>query len=194
VPSLQEEWVNPYYLLLLHGNFLDVGDEEQQAFIASMQRAVTQIDESIIERLLRIAWREQLAGAWFAGLKGSSQFTERIRDLLITNSGGAYAGQGYCFALARFATNSSVDYLTLYLDEYLLRLQDEWSQDWAMAALIRIDDVKRTRHAEKYLEPGGIWDHYVADKLAYGKRWDLNKIKERFGSIMQLCERSFPPG
>jgi hypothetical protein len=193
VPSLQEEWVNPYYLLLLHGNFLDLGDEEQQPFIASMQRAVTQINEDIIERLLRIAWREQLTGAWFAGLKGSSQFTGRIGDLLIENSGG-YAGQGYCFALARFATNSSVDYLTLYLDEYLLRLKDEWGQDWAMAALIWIDKVKRTRHADKYLEPGGMWDQYVADKLAYGKRWDLDWIKGRFDSIMQFCASLFPPG
>src|SRR5215510_14691413 len=89
-----EHLVQPHYLEFLHGNFLDLEDQKRSEFVDSVRRALDGLEPDQVERLLRIAWREQLTAAWFAGLKNWSQFIDRIGELLL-QSLTCYAGQGY---------------------------------------------------------------------------------------------------
>jgi hypothetical protein len=184
-----EQFVQPHYLLLLHGNFLTLEGDELSSFTASMRKSLSEIEPAQVERLLRIAWREQLTGAWFAGLKNWTEFSERIGNLLIP-SVTCYAGQGYCFALACFANDASIEYLTFYLDEYLPQLDKCYDQLWAMSALIWIEKVKGDNYSSKYLEPDGLWERFVTDKTKYGG-WELEQHNQHFARIMAFRDKWF---
>jgi len=186
---LNPNLVKPHYLQFLHGNFLRLEGEELLSFVTSMRRVLSEIKPSQIERLLQIAWREQLTGAWLAGLKNWTQFTEPIGNLLVP-SVTCYAGQGYCFALASFATDESAGYLCRYLDEYLPQIDKFYDQLWAMSALVWIDKIKATDYSLKYLEPNGLWEQFVADKTKYGG-WSLENQNQEFARIMEFRDKWF---
>jgi hypothetical protein len=124
-----------------------------------------------------------------AGLKSWSQFTERIGGLLIQSS-TCYAGQGYCFALASFANAGSVEYLSAYLDEYLPKLDKEYDQLWAIAAILWVDKVKGTNQVQKYLAPDGLWQRFIAGKARYSG-WNLEEHNLRFEQIMAFRDKWF---
>lgn len=184
-----EHFVKPHYLKLLHGNFLGLEGEELGHFVASVRSALDEIEPDQVERLLRIAWREQLTGAWFAGFKKWTQFAERIGELLLPSM-TCYAGQGYCFALACFADTMSSEYLCRYLDEYLRQPDKYYDQLWAMSALVWIDEAKRTDYSLGYLAPHGLWERYVADKARHGG-WNLDEHNRRFNQIMMFRDKWF---
>jgi len=184
-----EQFVKPHYLKLLHGNFLSLDGEELAHFVASVRNALAEIQPDVVERLLRIAWREQLTGAWFAGFKNWSHFAERIGELLLPSM-TCYAGQGYCFALACFADTTSSEYLCRYLDEYLRQPDKYYDQLWAMSALVWIDEVKGTNYSLRYLDADGLWEHYVADKTKHGG-WDLDEHNRRFDRMMKFRDKWF---
>lgn len=186
---LNPNLVKPHYLQLLHGNFLHLEGEELSSFVNSMGKVLSEVNPSQIERLLQIAWREQLTGAWLLGLKNWTQFTESIGNLLIP-SVTCYAGQGYCFALASFATVESADYLCRYLNKYLPQKDKFYDQLWAMSALIWIDRVKGTDHSLKYLKPDGLWELFVADKTQFGG-WNLEKQNQEFFQFMEFRDKWF---
>ena len=183
-----EQFVQPHYLEFLHGNFLRLDGEKRTSFIDSVRKALSEIEPDHIERLLRIGWREQITGSWFAGLKLWSQFANPIGKLLL-QSQTCYAGQGYCFALARFSNESSIAYLTQYLDKYLALRDKEYDQLWAMSALDWVDKVNGTSRAQEYLIPDGRWDRFVMDKLEYGF-WDFEKHSQLFKNVMTFCNES----
>jgi hypothetical protein len=69
-----------------------------------------------------------------------------------------YAGQGYCFALARFAEDSDATTLTAYLERYLPRLDCHYDQHYAVGALLHLDEQRGTDHAARFLGAGGLWE------------------------------------
>ena len=184
-----DHFVRTHYMKLLHGNFLTLEERELSEFVNSARKALDEIKPDQVERLLRIAWREQLTAAWFAGFKNWSQFTDRIGDLLI-QSLTCYAGQGYCFALACFANADSINYLIRYLDEYLPQLDKDYDQPWAMAALIWIDRVTGGDHSSKYLGLNGLWENFIADKATNGA-WGLQQHNLHFENIMSFRNKWF---
>jgi hypothetical protein len=117
-----------------------------------------------------------------------SKFAGLIGEALIASE-GVYAGQGYCFALASFADDVSAKYLMDYLDTYLLKVDCYYDQDWAMPALIWIDEHRDTDHSSRYLTPGGLWERFAEDK---GESWQLDYSKKRFWAIMKYCQEHFP--
>ncbi|MFL7870918.1 MAG: DUF6000 family protein [Anaerolineales bacterium] len=146
------------------------------------------MDENIASQLLSGGWREQLTGSWFCGLKGWSQFADTIGKKLV-ESKTTYAGQGYSFALACFANDKSVRYLTEYLNIYLLQTQLIYDQGWVMPALMWVDEQKGTNHAAQFIVSGGLWGEYVADKKS--KVWKLDYRKEKFWRLMSYCQEHF---
>jgi hypothetical protein len=186
---LNPNLVKPHYLQLLHGNFLRLEGEELTSFVNSMRKVLSKIKPHQIEQLLQIAWREQLTGAWLAGFKNWTQFTDPIGNLLIPSI-TCYAGQGYCFALASFATAESADYLCRYLNDYLPQKDKYYDQIWAMSALIWIDKVKGTDYSSKYLEPEGLWESFVADKTQYGG-FNIESQNQEFALIMEFRDKWF---
>jgi hypothetical protein len=184
-----EQFVGPHYLEFLHGNFLSLEGEELASFVTSIRNALAEIQPNQVERLLRIPWREQLTGAWFAGFQNWSQFAERIGELLLSSM-TCYAGQGYCFALACFADTTSSEYLCRYLDKYLPQRDKYYDQLWAMSSLIWIDETKQTDYSLKFLAADGLWERFVADKTRHGG-WDLAGHRLRFSRIMTFRDKWF---
>jgi hypothetical protein len=180
-------WVKPFYLDILGGSFTNLQGIELDSFISRVNEARSRIDESVIEEMLSASgWRERITGSWFAGLKEWNRFSHQIGKLLI-ESNRVYADQGYCFALGRFADTVSVDYLTRYLDKYLLQLDCFCDQDWAMATLMWIDDLHGSKHAKEFVAADGLWQRFVANK----PEWSLDRTRSRYASMMEFCVKNF---
>jgi Family of unknown function (DUF6000) len=132
-------WVTPHHLLVLGANYLQASTDEQVLFNHWVATTLPALEQGVVQRLLQGYWREQLVGSWLCGLKGWHQFGPAIGDLLVASKMG-FAGQGYCFALACFATEAGAAHLTQYLAKYLPRPDLAYDQEWAMPALLWIDE------------------------------------------------------
>jgi hypothetical protein len=109
---------------------------------------------------------------------------------LLVPSATCYAGQGYCFALACFANEASIEYLNLYLDEYLPQPDKHYDQTWAMPSLIWIDKIKNTDYSKKYLESKGLWERFVFGKTEHDN-WNLTLLNQRFERVMMFRNNWF---
>lgn len=180
-------FVAPFYLEILHGGFTGLQGIERKRFVSELNEACSLIKDSVIEKLLLSNnWRERIMGGWYAGLKLRDQFGPQIGELLV-ESDRVYAGQGYCFALGRFADETSVDYLVRYLDKYLVQLECFYDQDWAIAALMWVDERRGTNHSARYLAPNGLWESFVKNK----PQWSLDYSLSQYASIMGFCAEHF---
>ena len=89
------------YMKLLGGNFLRLPEPELVVFARSIARDAQEIADNELDALLLDGdWRPRLVAAYLIGLDRRTQFHRVLSDLLL-ESGGPYAGKGYCFALAR---------------------------------------------------------------------------------------------
>lgn len=81
--SLRDVFVRPYYLSLLHANFMGV-NKDDAAFPARVAEAAATISDQEIEYLLRSSgWRERLVAGWFAGLTNRSSFASRLESYFL---------------------------------------------------------------------------------------------------------------
>jgi hypothetical protein len=149
------------YLNLLHGNVLHMMDhKERVSFGHALAGDAAQITDGELEQLLAHEWRSQLTAAWLVGFALRDSHRDRIGELLLA-SRVSYAGQGFCFALARFGTRQDAQLLIDYLDRYLPRLDLFYDQHWAMGALLHLDEWLGTDHANRFLDDGGAWHRWV---------------------------------
>lgn len=178
------------YLDLLHGNFTKLSGHERSRFLRDLGRDARQITDGELEFLLypgeHADWRERLTAAWLIGTSRRVQFRESLGRLLL-DSELTYAGQGYCFALARFAEAEDADVLTAYLDHYLPRTDYHYDQHWAIGALLHIDHRLGTDHAERFLETDGLWS-----RSAFAK-FDPHVYGRRMAELCDYVERTDPP-
>ena len=183
------QWVAPYYLNILHGNFCLLEGEEQVAFNQSVMSALKSINTQVVDQLLSsVGWREQITGSWFCGLKGWSQFADVIGTRLV-ESKVTYAGQGHSFALACFANSKSIEYLTKYLDVYLPQTDLVYDQAWVMPALMWVDEKNNTGYSARYLTSDGLWEQYIVNKDR--DAWRLDDRKDEFWKLMNYCQKNF---
>ncbi len=167
-------WVAPFYMRCLKTG-LEGCDPR------TVDAACGKIDGKIVDRLLSAAgWRERLVGSWFCGLKGWNQYGSAIGEALLASE-LVFAGKGYCFALACFADETSVKCLTQYLDAYLAQREKLYDQNWAMPALMWIDQQNGTAFAAPYIAPGGLWESFSAGK---NEAWQLEPAREKFWRLM----------
>ncbi|MEV5703712.1 DUF6000 family protein [Actinoallomurus sp. NPDC052274] len=146
---VRKPW-KPRYLKLLGGlSGLD------HRFEKALVRDARKISDEDLDRLLSCGWRPRLVAAWLIGIDRRVRYRQRLGDLLL-DSEAPYAGQGYCFALARFAQDEDAEILVSYLDRYLPRRECYYDQDWAIGALLYLDDRLGTRHADRFLDTG-LW-------------------------------------
>ena len=154
-----EKWVNPYYLKLKGYSWIrEFNSEEKPHFVTIVEPALAEISTKEVERLLNTGdWRTILVGSWFAGIKGMSQYTEKIGRRL----GTSYAQLGVCFALACFKNELSIQYLCQYLDDFFASKKNDYNyyDFWphhnlvfAFAALMWIDKNTARKKYQKYLE------------------------------------------
>ena len=148
------------YLHLPGEAFADLAERQRSAFLGSLVEAAARIADHELGVLFESEWRARLTASWLVGVGRRSQFRTRIGELLL-ESRDIYAGQGYCFALARLGTSDDAEILAAYLDRYL-RLPDCWyDQHWAIGALLHLDDRLGTQHATPFLQPGGLWQQWA---------------------------------
>ena len=137
-----EGWVAPIYLQILHANHLSLQGTDREAFRADARRAVAEADEMGLRLLLWDGnWRPRLVAAWLAGITRERRLEPLVAELLL-ESAVSFAGQGYCFALARFATPTAALALERYLARWLPRTDCDYDQEWALAALATIDEPR----------------------------------------------------
>ena len=147
------------YRLLLHGNFLQLPDDERAAFTGALVEAAREVSAAEVEILLRGGWREQLTGAFLAGFARHAAMRARIGELLVASRTG-YVGQGCCFALASFGTAEDAAILAEYLDRWL-PTRRQYDQAWAVGALVYLDGVLGGDLAAPYLAEGGAWQGWL---------------------------------
>lgn len=87
---------------------------EKPTFVKLVEPALAEINKTDIEKLLANSdWRHQTVGSWFAGVKGWSQYTEKIGSFL----GMPFREVSVCFALACFKNETAVNLLCEYLNK-----------------------------------------------------------------------------
>jgi len=126
-------------------------------------------------------WRERITAAWLIGMDRRTTFRPPIAELLLASE-VVFAGQGYCFALARFGAYEDAAILISYLDHYLAELDRCYDQPDALGALLHLDTRHGTHHADRYLAPGGLWQSWV-EHLP----WLQLNPADRHRLIDQLC-------
>jgi HEAT repeat protein len=141
---------------LTAGNLRSLDD----AALAAFGRALGEDAGSITDDELRLLfaadrWRERLVAAWLAGVDERRQFQPLIAELLLANE-YLTAGQGYCTALALFGESADAEALVAFLDEHLDKSGS--SQDWALGALLFLDEKHGTNRTGRFLAPGGPWE------------------------------------
>lgn len=187
-----KHWVAPFYMNILHGNYATqiLSDEEKNLFNHQVKVALTEISPQIASALIKDNWRESITGSWFAGLKRFVECQNLIGEQLLASK-TCYAGQSHSFAMACFANDDSVNALKKYLDCYLRSLDCYYDQDWAMPALMWIDNVNSTDYSSEYLKKGGLWDTFVRDKIEDSDAWTIESCQSHFWDVMNYCEDHF---
>jgi hypothetical protein len=190
--ALTTEWVAPFYLRILHGNYATsvLSDQERARFNHSVHQALDRITPEIASDLIAGHWREAITGSWLAGLKRITPCRELIGRRLLASE-ACYAGQSHAFAMACFADAESATFLERYLDEYLQRIDCCYDQGWAMPALMWIDEVNGSERSRRFLVKDGPWDSFTSDKVQVSDAWTLAVCQNRFWRSMNYCREHF---
>lgn len=141
---------------LLGTNALREDEPDHDVFIAALAEDARRISDADLTELLGFEWRARLTAAWLIGLHGRSRFRRALGDLLLASE-LVDAGEGYCFALARFGGPEDAEILAAFLDRYLPRKDCQYNQDRAIGALLHLDAKLGTTHAQRFLGSEGLW-------------------------------------
>jgi len=163
------KWVVPFYMVNLPA------DNDKIQEFATTAKEIT-ID--IVRDLLGdFNWRTRICGAYFTAINNYKELEDVIGKHLL-KSEVCYAGVGYCFALATFATDNSKEYLKRYLDYYLDRKDLYFDQSTAFCALEYLNKESITNLVDK-------WNSFVSDK----PYWNLDRSRKHFVDSMSCLER-----
>ncbi len=184
-----EHYVKPLYLKVLHGNFLEIGGKNVDAFVDSTRVALCDVTDEELIQMYNGGWRETITASWICGIGRFSQHLNKIETLLIPSQ-TCYAGQFHCFALARFDGAESVRVLRSYLDTYLPVGDREYDQTWAIGALWWLDRRHGTDYARVYLENSDNWKRR-------GRYQELGTLNPEVGivgfqKVMDFVDKYFP--
>jgi len=164
-----DKWVVPFYMVNL-----PTYDSKIKEFAASSN----EITIDIVKKLLGdFNFRPRISAAYFAAINNYKELDDIIGRHLI-KSEVAYAGFGYCLALATFATDRSKGYLMTYLDYYLDRKDLYFDQSSAFCALEYLDNESATNLVNK-------WNSFISDK----PYWNLDKSRKYFTDSMSSLEK-----
>jgi hypothetical protein len=188
-PVLVDQYVKPHYLRLIHGNFLSMTQPDRGHFLHSMLTSARQITDDEIQSLLRFGWREQITGAFLAGMGRRSQFRDRIGELLLDSVSG-YAGHGYTFALASFGSGDDAEILELYLEHWLAQTDCQYDQPWAIGALLHLDLELGTDYAGRFLGPDGPWQNW---STAIGIAFDPHDYRRMIHEMCYIADYASQP-
>jgi hypothetical protein len=105
------------YMYLVAGNLRGLAEPALREFGQRLAQDAREVTDDELRLLFKGWWRERLTGAWLAGMDYRVQLRPLIADLLLADE-LVSAGQGYCFALARFGSAEDAEILVAYLERY----------------------------------------------------------------------------
>jgi hypothetical protein len=182
VARVAQRYVMPghRFMYLVAGNMLGLGGQTRVQFGVRLAKDARDVTDNELRVLFTGGWRERLTAAWLAGMDRRVQLRGLIMDLLLEDE-LVSAGQGYCFALARFGTAQDADVLVAYLDRYLPVFGGH--RAWALGALLYLDTQHGTNHAAPFLTPDGPWDQWVA----MGRSATYTNPESEHRKLTELC-------
>lgn len=169
------------YFKLLAGQFARLDEPDRMGFLCALVEDAQRITDHELGVLLDCEWRSRITAAWLIGIDRRHQFRERLGTMLLASE-FVFAGQGYCFALARLGTEQDAEILTSYLDRYLPRDDCQYDQPWAIGALMHIDERRGTDHAARFLRPDGLWQQWSRG------RFDAEDLKRAIGKLSSYVD------
>lgn len=196
-------WKSEIYAALMSGNIVSLDFPNRQQAIKEIQELVSICDEKLIDKLLATEnWRAKVTAGCLIGFWNDKSYIDNIGQNLVKDCGGI---TGYCYALARFADEKSVYYLTSYLDKYLVfdKFPNEKLQYWVFRALRWIDKVNSTTISQNYLGENGLWTKFVEFeflkrknapifKLSHYEQWENLEANDRnFEAVMNFYRDNF---
>lgn len=148
--DLLDLYVRPYYLQLLHANFM-LGGNQYEHFPAYLKLAASAVGISQLRRLLRDRdWRPGLAAGWFVGIAGRKELAAVLVERL-SRTAGAYDDQGICVGLGLLGGGVAQQALWTYLDNTLPCRGTSGHQGWALGALAYLEGAPPHRYTSANL-------------------------------------------
>ena len=160
------------YLELLHANFWGRPGKERDDFLADLRADAASIPHRDLAVLLSSEWRSRLTASWLIAAGMRAEFVRELGDLLLA-SALTYQGQGFCVALAAIGDAPSAECLRAYLERWLPEVECRYDQEWAMAALVIIDERTGSSDAQHFLVPGGLWATWARGQTDLDRRVQL---------------------
>ncbi|MFF4243627.1 DUF6000 family protein [Streptomyces sp. NPDC001822] len=159
--ALSRRYVTPERRYLkLGGSLLRMEDPEYDRFTRSLRDDAGLITADEIAMLLEGSWRERRTAAWLVAVSRRTEFRERLGELLLASE-VCCVGSAYSVALASFGTARDAELLAAYLDRYLRRPDLAYDQTVVMGALQFIDLNLKRGQADRFREPGGLWQQWL---------------------------------
>lgn len=170
--------------LKLGGGLLRMQGPERDRFMRDLHEDAGLITADEIAKLLEGGWRERRTAAWLIAVSRRTEFRERLGELLLAGEVRG-AGLAYSVALASFGTARDADLLAAYLDRYLRRPDLGYDQTVVMGALQFIDLNLGGGQADRFRQPGGLWQQWLQD--APHMQGDSDPTPSYLSLIRRLC-------
>lgn len=157
--SFLQDWVTPYYL--------EINLKNDQSWIVALEKIKGKITREITKELLGdFNWRTRLVGAYFAAIKGYTEFIDII-GIHLLKSEVCCVGHIYALTLTYFNTEKSIGYLHQYLDHYLTTPSLYFDQQTVMEALLYLDQQQQTNHFAKHVP---AWEKLSLERARINKK------------------------
>ncbi|MFJ5017079.1 DUF6000 family protein [Streptomyces griseoluteus] len=170
--------------LKLGGSLLHMPSPASDRFMRDLREDAGLITPSEIAKLLEGSWRERRTAAWLVAVSRRTEFREDLGRLLLASE-ICCVGLAYSVTLAGFGTARDADLLAAYLDRYLRRPDLGYDQTVVMGALQFIELNLGGGQADRFREPGGLWQQWLQD--APHMRGDSDPALSTVGLVRGLC-------
>nr|WP_203593944.1 DUF6000 family protein [Streptomyces sp. SID9124] len=170
--------------LKLGGGLLRMQGPDGDRFTRDLREDAGLITADEIAKLLEGGWRERRTAAWLVAVSHRTEFRERIGELLLASE-VCCVGLAYSVALASFGTVRDAALLATYLDRYLRRPDLGYDQTIVMGALQFIDLNLGGGQADRFRQPGGLWQQWLQN--APHMQVDSDPTSSFLSLIRRLC-------
>jgi hypothetical protein len=155
------QFVEPFYLSILHGNCLEFEEPKRAEFLSGFHMAAKRINHENVKRLLHAGeWRSGLVASWYVANRRWKDFVPEMVELLLA-SNVTFLGQGLAVSLASLATPECADGLEQYLDVWLSRTDCAYDQPWVMASLRECDRRRGEQRAARFEGRDGTYRRWT---------------------------------
>ncbi|GHF07293.1 hypothetical protein E5082_14520 [Streptomyces griseoluteus] len=183
--ALVRRYVTPERRYLkLGGSLLRMPSPASDRLMRDLREDAGLITPSEIAKLLEGSWRERRTAAWLVAVSRRTEFREDVGRLLMASE-VCCVGVAYSVTLASFGTARDADLLAAYLDRYLRRPDLPYDQTVVMGALQFIDLNLGGGQADRFREPGGLWQQWLQDAPHTQAAWD--PAPSNLSLIRRLC-------